>query len=128
MPTAIRSYKYAGAASQLSGTWTATSFSLNTANTSPKDIVTDGTYLWVVNDSTTDKVFKYNMAGTLQGSWTINGGGGSPTGITLDPSNASQDLWIVDSGTDKVYQYTDGRNATSGTTQTCDDDFRPGRW
>ena len=73
--------------------------------------MTDGTSLWVVNDSTTDKVFKYNATtGSLVGSWTISGGGGSPTGITLDPSNASQDLWIVDSGTDKVYQYTNGRS------------------
>ena len=38
-----------------------------------------------------------------------------PTGITLDPSNASQDLWIVDADTDSVYQYTNGRGFTSGT-------------
>ena len=76
--------------------------------------MTDGTSLWVVNDSTTDMVFKYTLSGTLLGSWTISGGGGSPTGITLDPSIASQDLWIVDSSTDKVYQYTNGRSVTSG--------------
>ncbi|MHB0959621.1 MAG: NHL repeat-containing protein [Pirellulaceae bacterium] len=109
-------YRYANGAAALSGTLTAaSSFSLNSGNVSPKDIVTDGTYLWVVNDSTTDAVFKYSMTGAYQGSWTISGGGGSPTGITLDPSNASQDLWIVDSGTDNVYQYTDGRSFTSGT-------------
>ncbi len=69
------------------------------------------------------RVTGYNMAGALQGSWTIGGGGGSPTGITLDPSNVSQDLWIVDSTTDKVFQYADGRNATSGTTQTATTTF-----
>ena len=53
-------YKYTGAASRLSGSQNAaSSFSLNSGNTSPKDIVTDGGNLWVVNDSTTDKVFKY---------------------------------------------------------------------
>ena len=41
----------------------ASSFSLNSGNTSPKDIVTDGTSLWVVNDSSTDKVFKYISGG-----------------------------------------------------------------
>ena len=102
-------YKYAGGAARLSGTWTATSsFSLNSANKSPKDIVTDGVNLWVVNDSTTDKVFKYTMSGTLEFSWTITTpGASSPTGITIDPTNVC-DVWIVDNGTDRVYQYIQG--------------------
>ena len=67
--------------------------------------MTDGVNLWVVNDSTTDKVFKYTLAGSLVGSWTISTAGAtSPTGITIDPANVSN-IWIVDSGTDKVYQY-----------------------
>ncbi|MHB8974090.1 MAG: SdrD B-like domain-containing protein [Pirellulaceae bacterium] len=99
-------YKYAGAASRTTGSQNATtSFSLNSANTSPKDIVTDGVNLWVVNDSTTDKVFKYTTAGSLVNSWTISTAGAtSPTGITIDPANVSN-IWIVDSGTDRVYQY-----------------------
>jgi hypothetical protein len=69
-----------------------------------------------VNDSTTDKVFKYTLAGSFQGSWTISTAGAtSPTGITIDPSNGSQNIWIVDSGTDKVYQYADARNLNSGS-------------
>ena len=60
-------YRYTGAASRLSGSQTAySSFNLNSGNTSPKDIVTDGTSLWVINDSTTDKVFKYSVAGSLR--------------------------------------------------------------
>jgi hypothetical protein len=47
------------------------------------------------------------------GSWTISGGGGSPTGITLDPSNVSH-LWIVDSSSDRVYQYDNAVGRTSG--------------
>jgi hypothetical protein len=98
-----RVYRYAGAASRLSGSQNAfSSFALNSGNKDPKDIVTDGVHLWVVNNSTTDKVFKYTIAGSYLGSWTITSGGGSPTGITIDPSNVS-DIWIVDNATDRVY-------------------------
>ncbi len=108
-------YKYTGAASRISGSQNAaSSFTLNINNRSPKDIVTDGTYLYVVNDSTTDKVFKYTLSGSLVGSWTMSGGGGSPTGITLDPSNVSH-LWVVDSATDRVYQYDGAASRTSGS-------------
>jgi hypothetical protein len=79
--------------------------------------VTDGISIWVVNDSITDKVFKYGLTGSLQGSWSINSGGGRPTGITLDPdpSQSSNSLWIVDSATDRVYEYTNSRGRTSGS-------------
>ena len=111
-------FRYTGAASRLSGTQNAaSSFSLNSANTSPKDIVTDGSSLWVVNDSTTDKVFKYNLSGTLlvelrpSPAWRQCA---SPTGITLDPAGGGA-LWIVDSGTDRVYQFDNARGLTSGS-------------
>ena len=109
-------FKYTGAASRLSGSQSAASnFSLNSANRDPKDLVTDGTSIWVVNDAASDKVFKYTVAGALLGSWTISTAGAStPTGITLDPSNP-QHLWIVDSGTDKVYQYDSAVTRTSGS-------------
>lgn len=108
-------YKYAGAATRLSGSQNAaSSFSLNSGNRSPKDIVTDGVSLWVVNDSTTDKVFKYSVAGALQGSWTIDSANSKPTGITIDPSNVSN-IWIVDSGTDKIYQYNTVASRTAGS-------------
>ncbi len=110
-----KAYRYTSAASRLSGSQNAaSSFSLNSANADPKDIVTDGASLWVVNDSNTDKVFKYNLAGTLQGSWTIDVANKAPTGITLDPANVSH-LWIVDSGTDRVYQYNAAATRTSGS-------------
>ena len=119
-------YKYSGAATRTSGTqYASSSFTLNSGNTSPKDIVTDGTSLWVVNDSTTDKVFKYSVSGSLMGSWTISSGGGSPTGITLDPANVSH-LWIVDSATDRVYQYDGAASLTSGS-QDAIHEFRARR-
>lgn len=108
-------FRYTGAASRLSGSQnSASSFPLNLSNISPKDVVTDGTSLWVINDSSTDKVFKYNLSGSLLGSWTITGAGTSPTGITLDPSGGGT-LWIVDNGTDRVYQFDNARSRTSGS-------------
>ncbi len=109
-------YRYTGAASRLSGSQNAaSSFALNSDNKDPKDIVVGGTSLWVVNNSTTDKVFKYSQAGSLLGSWTISTAGvTSPTGITLDPANPN-DLWIVDNGTDRVYQYDTAVSRTSGS-------------
>jgi subtilisin family serine protease/subtilisin-like proprotein convertase family protein len=115
-------FRFIGAASRLSGTLNAASnFSLNGGNTSPKDLVTDGASIWVVNDSTTDKVFKYTLAGSLLGSWTIDAANASPTGITLDPSNVGH-LWIVDNGTDRVYQYDTAAGRINGS-QAASDSF-----
>ena len=117
-------YKYTGAASRTSGSQNAaSSFSLNSANKSPKDIVTDGVNLWVVNDSTTDKVFKYTTAGSLVSSWTITTAGAtSPTGITIDPANVSN-IWIVDSGTDRVYQYNAAATFANGSSHAANVSF-----
>jgi hypothetical protein len=108
-------YRYTGAASRLSGSQNAaSSFSLNSGNKDATDIVTNGVHLWVVNNCTSDKVFKYTLTGSLVGSWTISSGGGSPTGITIDPASVS-DIWIVDNSTDRVYQLTAAAPRTSGS-------------
>ena len=121
MPRATRSTSTLGPRARLSGSQNAaSSFSLNSANTSPKDIVTNGVNLWVVNDSTTDKVFKYTTAGSLVSSWTITTAGAtSPTGITIDPANVSN-IWIVDSGTDRVYQYNAAATFANGSSHAAD--------
>ena len=107
-------FKYTGAANRLSGSQSATSsFALNSGNSNGKGIVTDGTSFWVVNDAGTDKVYKYSLAGSLLGSWTIDAANSSPTGLTINPANVS-DIWIVDNGTDKVYQYTAAAGRTAG--------------
>jgi hypothetical protein len=115
--SADKVYKYAGAASRLSGSQSAaSSFSLtggHNGNTNPQDIVTDGTSFWVV-DGTAHKVFKYALSGSLLGSWAIDPANAHPTGITINPANVS-DVWIVDSGTDKVYQYIGAASRTSGS-------------
>ena len=79
-------FKYANAAGRLSGSQTATSsFGLAGGNANPKDIVTDGTSLWVVDDgSSVDKVFKYTVTGSPQGSWAIDPANARPTGLTVD--------------------------------------------
>jgi hypothetical protein len=59
-------------------------------------------------------VFKYTLTGDLLGSWTIDPADKHPTGLTIDPSHVS-DMWIVDSGTRKVYQYTAAAGRTSGS-------------
>lgn len=111
-----RVYRYANAAGRLSGSQNAiSSFAVNSGNRDPKDIVTDGTNLWLVNDSTTDRVFKYTMTGSLVGSWTIDSANKAPTGLTIDPSGASQSIWIVDNGTDRVYEYANSRSRNSGS-------------
>ncbi len=110
-------YKYSDAAGLASGSLNSSSnFKLNGGNKNPKDIVTDGAYLYVVNDTnSSDKVFKYTLTGSFVGSWTIaTSNAKSPTGITLDPSNPSH-LWIVDNGTDRVYQYDNAVTRNSGS-------------
>jgi hypothetical protein len=108
-------FKYAGAATLLTGSQSAaSSFSLNSGNKNAKGIVTDGVHFWVVNDASTDRVFKYTLTGALVGSWTIGAANASPTGITLDPANVAH-LWIVDNGTDRVYQYDNAAGRTSGS-------------
>ncbi len=110
-------YKYTAAATRLSGSQTAaSSFALvsgRNGDSNPQDLVTDGTSIWVV-DGTALKVFKYTLAGSSLGSWTLDPADTHPTGITIDPTNVSN-IWIVDNGTDKVYQYTAAASRTSGS-------------
>jgi len=126
--SARRAYYYANAAARTSGTQTATAnFALNTGNTTPKDVVfgsQNGTnFLWVVDDGTGfDRVFRYQLNGsgvsTGSSAWGISPENSSPTGITLDPSNGSMDIWICDSSSDRVYRYPSGRTSYSRCSQT----------
>jgi hypothetical protein len=54
------------------------------------------------------------LSGSSLGSWAIDPANMQPTGITINPSNVS-DIWIVDNGTDKVYQYVGAASRTSGS-------------
>ena len=62
-----------------------------------------------------DKVYKYTIDGTYVGRWNIDPANAKPTGITIDPTGASDDIWIVDNLTDSVYQYDGGATRTGGS-------------
>lgn len=110
-----RMFFFAGAAGRRSGSSKATSsFALAASNRDPLDVTTDGTHLWVVNDTkSVDKVFRYSLTGALQGSWQIDSANRNPTGLTIDPNDVNH-VWIVDAGTDRVYEYSGAVNRLSG--------------
>ncbi len=110
-----RVFYYANAAGATGNQSPNSSFALASGNRQPRGITTDGTHLWIVNSKrSVDEVFKYTVGGTLAGSWTIDAGNSRPRGITIDPSNPGH-LWIVDSGTDRVYQYDNATSRISGS-------------
>lgn len=130
-----RVFYYANAANTPNtGTIAATgNWVLGSGNTGPTDVVygTDGTkrYLWVVNNATTDRVYRYvlnadnsirtNTTGTdIMIYWALNTANKAPSGVTLDPSQTSGTLWVVDSGTDRIYEYANARGTTVGTLAT----------
>jgi len=117
-----RVYYFPNAASRLSGTQTAaSSWFLNFRNADATDMVF-GTqngqrYLWVTNDSSVDRVFRYTLnasGGTSTfTSWPLHASNARPAGIALDPGNGSMDIWVADAGTGRVYRYSDARTASA---------------
>lgn len=110
-----RIYYFAAGATRREGSARATSsFSLAGGNRDPMDVTSDGVHLWVVNDtSSIDKVFRYSMHGNAEGSWRIDAFNSHPTGLTIDPNDVNH-VWIVDAGTDRVYQYSGAASRVSG--------------
>ncbi|MCO6454069.1 MAG: tandem-95 repeat protein [Pirellulaceae bacterium] len=108
---------FAGGATRRSGNATPTSsFRLDSSNRNPMDLVTDGSHVWVVNDTrAADQVFRYTISGVLDGEWQIGepNSKSKPTGLTIDPNDVNH-IWIVDSGSDKVYQYDGATSRTTG--------------
>jgi hypothetical protein len=47
----------------------------------------------------------YTTAGVLQADWALHSVNANPRGITIDPAGVSTSVWVVDSGTSKVYEY-----------------------
>jgi hypothetical protein len=117
-----RVYYFPNAASRLSGAQTASSsWFLNFRNADATDIVFGSQngqrYLWAVNDSSVDRVFRYtlNASGGISAftSWPLHSSNSRPTGIALDPANGSMDIWVADAGTSRVYRYSDARTASA---------------
>jgi hypothetical protein len=117
-------YWYDEAASRTSGSDGAEKTFTPSMSGNLKGIVSDGTYLWAVTEGGTDYVYRFTIVRdgsgaptglTQTGLWTLPSVNGKPTGITLDPTGASQSLWIVDETSDTVYEYGNARSLTSGT-------------
>lgn len=115
-------FHYANAAMLRSGEAEPTdSFALHANNKNGKGITTDGTHIWVVNDVRgKDKVYKYGIDGTYVSRWNIDPANAKPTGITIDPTGATNDIWIVDNQTDSVYQYNSGATRNGGSVVSND--------
>ncbi|MBK9362042.1 MAG: carboxypeptidase regulatory-like domain-containing protein [Rubrivivax sp.] len=117
-------YWYDEAASRTSGSDAAEKTFTPSMSGNLKGIVSDGTSLWAVTEGGTDYVYRFTIARdgsgnptglTQSGQWTLASANSKPTGITLDPTGASQSLWIVDESSDSVYEYGSGRSLSSGT-------------
>ena len=83
----------------VAGAYQDNSFALATENSHAEGITTDGTSLWVV-DKDADKVFRYDMGGDLQSSFSVEPAT-HPEGIAYDGAS----IWVVDKDTDTVYRF-----------------------
>ncbi|MCL4202701.1 MAG: FG-GAP repeat protein, partial [Pirellulaceae bacterium] len=110
-------YRFDNAAGVTSGSLNASStFKLHKSNSKAEGITTDGDRLWVVdNGSKQDRVYVYSSTGQSLGSWLIDFANAVPTGLTIDPTSASQSIWIVDGQQAVVYEYADAKGITSGS-------------
>lgn len=88
-------------ASEISGTYTGTSYSVSTETISPKGVTWDGSNFWVVGFDT-GLIYKYDSLGIYTGiSFSVSAQDIWPRGITWDGA----DLWVVGDNTDSVYKY-----------------------
>ncbi len=112
--------RYVGAAALSAGNATpAGAFALHPDNAHPTGLVTDGQTLWVTDDGR-DEVFVYAAAGTLLGRWALDPANADASGVTRDPTGASNDLWVVDRVDARVYRYTGAAAVRSGTLTAAD--------
>ena len=84
-----------------------TTYPLSAVNDNPTGIATDGTYIWINDDDkrNQDNIWRYTLAGVFQGGFDLPSFNSKAVGITMDPTGASDSIWVVDSGTDRVYEY-----------------------
>lgn len=85
-------------------------FALDSGNSDPEAIGSDGTHLWVVDsDSNDERVFQYKADGELVTSFLLDSANDEPEGVASDGAS----VWVVDdNSTEKVYRYD-----TSGALQ-----------
>lgn len=115
--------RYKDAASRTSGSQNPNNtYSLNSANADPSDIVTRNGLFWVT-DEHDDEVYVYdivNSAFHLLGHWKLDGKDADASGLTLDPTGGTTDLWILDRVDKQVYRYADGQARRSGSQSAID--------
>jgi sugar lactone lactonase YvrE len=82
-------------------------------NTAPRGVATTtaGTTVWVVDAN--KNVYVYTNHGVLQGSWSAGSLSSSAT-LTGIATNGT-DIWLVDSYSDKVYDYAGAASRLSGS-------------
>jgi len=86
---------------------------LTSGDTAPRGVATTaaGNTEWVVDANKT--VYVYSTGGALLGSWSAGGLSSSAT-LTGIATNGT-DIWLVDSSTDKVYDYAGAASRLSGS-------------
>jgi Domain of unknown function (DUF4114) len=84
---------------------------LGVGNTLPRDVTTTSAAnkYWVIDAN--KSVYVYNAAGGLLGSWLATGLT-TPTGIATNGT----DIWIVDSGSDRVFRYAGAASRLSASS------------
>ena len=115
-------YRFEGGATLLHGTHSpSSSFPLDINNAIPHGIATDGTSIWVVNDSSNLwRVFKYDLLGSVTGSWNLDAANRNPRGIAIDPSDSASLLVVNDGALDQVFRYHNATTHTSGSHSAAD--------
>jgi hypothetical protein len=108
---------FAGAVGRLTGTQAASRwFGLAVSNTNAQDLVTDGVTVWVAQAGAVGMVFVYRASdGRSLGAWRLDARNRVPTGITIDPSDASRSIWIVDAATRTVFRYAAAQSLRQGS-------------
>ena len=79
-------------------------FDLDSANTEPKGIWSNGTTIWVA-DSSDRKLYAHTLAGGGRDSGkdiSLNSANGNPTRVWSDGTT----IWVADASDDKLYAYT----------------------
>ncbi len=87
--------------------------------TNPRGIAIDSNNrIWVVDGSSTGKVFLFDSSGSSLGSWTPSGSGAlsSPQGIAVFKDSGATYVFVTNTGDNKVVKFEYTGNSSSGLT------------
>ncbi len=87
-----------------------TSSAMHASSTDVEGLTTDGcSSIWAVDHGTSNKAFKYTLAGVNQSDFDLTAANDQASGITTDGTN----IWVVDHADAKAYKYTMTGSAVS---------------